>query len=236
MPRERSIRQVPLPALLLAGTGLLAQIAWHSYQPASLPKAEALIPAPSLNSLRGLSLGEPEVLGKLLMLWLQAFDNQPGISIPFRELDYGKVIAWLERILQLDPRGQYPLLAASRLYAEVPVEAKQRQMLEFVYQQFLIEPNRRWPWLTHAVYIAKHRLRDPPLALKYAQTIAAHATGPGVPHWAQQMQVFVLEDMGELEGAKILLGGLLESGAITDPHELQFLSHRLQEIEKKIQP
>ena len=170
------------------------------------------------------------------MLWLQAFDNQPGISIPFRDLDYPKVIGWLERILALDPKGQYPLLAASRLYSEVPDEVKQRQMLEFVYEQFFQDPNHRWPWLAHAVYIAKHRLHDLPLALRYAQAIAAYATGEQVPHWAQQMQIFVLEDIGEIESAKVLIGGLLESGTITDPQELQFLMNRLKEIEARLSP
>ncbi|MGH8615637.1 MAG: hypothetical protein ACREYF_27365, partial [Gammaproteobacteria bacterium] len=165
------------------------------------------------------------------MFWLQAFDNQPGISIPFRELDYRQVIGWLERVLRLDERTQYPLLAASRVYAEVPVPTKQRQMLEFVYQQFLSDPNRRWPWMAHAAFVAKHRLKDLPLALKYARALTNYATGAKVPHWVQQMQIFVLEDMGEVESAKVLLGGLIESGTITDPHELRFLEERLQGLD-----
>ncbi len=178
--------------------------------------------------LQAASLGEPLVCSRLVMLWLQAFDNQPGISIPFRELDYGRVIDWLERILRLDGRTQYPLLAASRVYAEVPVPTKQRRMLEFVYQQFLLDPNRRWPWMAHAAFVAKHRLKDLPLALKYAKALTNYATGTKVPHWAQQMQVFLLEDMGEVESAKVLLGGLIENGNITDPHELRFVEERLQ--------
>lgn len=231
MQRERSINSVPKAALALLGLGLIAQLLWHAARPEPQAQAQALPAPPAFAYLHFLSLGDPEVLGKLLMLWLQAFDNQPGVSIPFRELDYTQVIAWLKRILKLDPQGQYPLLAASRLYGEVPDEAKQRQMLEFVYEQFFYDPNRRWPWLAHAVYIAKHRLRDLPLALKYAQAISAQATGKEVPHWAQQMQIFVLEDMGETESAKVLIGGLLEGGTITDPHELRFLLNRLKELE-----
>ena len=40
----------------------------------------------------------------------------------------------------------------------------------------------------------------------------------------------MLEDMGELETAKILLGGLLASGAITDAHEIHFLTERLNTL------
>jgi len=231
--RERPIAAVPKSALLLLGLGLMLQIAWHFSQPLRLAKAEDLPQAPSLSALRIASLGEPTALAKVLMLYLQAFDNQPGISIPFRKLDYGRVQEWLARILQLDPPGQYPLLAASRLYGEVPDETRQRQMLEFVHLQFLDDPSRRWPWLAHAAITAKYRLKDLPLARKYAWAIRLHATGSEVPNWAKQMEIFILEDMGEVESAKLLIGGLLHSGQITSPHEIRFLSERLKELEAR---
>lgn len=231
--RERPISSVPKPVLLLLALGLGLQMVWHASQPQRLAKAEDLPQAPSISALKLASFGEPIALAKALMLHLQAIDNQPGISIPFRNLDYGRVQEWLGRILELDPPGQYPLLAASRLYGEVPDEARQRQMLEFVYQRFLDDPNHRWPWLAHAAFIAKHHLKDLPLARKYAQAIRLHATGCEVPYWAKQMEIFILEDMNELESAKILIGGLLQSGQITDSHEIRFLEERLNTLASK---
>lgn len=233
MARERSVHEVPVLVLLLLCCGLTLQILWQTGQPALQATARALPPPPRIDVLKVTSLGESEALGRVLMLWLQAFDNQPGISIPFRDLDYGLVIGWLDAILTLAPRSQYPLLAASRLYAEVPAPVKQRQMLEFVYQRFLDDPNRRWQWLAHAAVLAKHRLADLSLALRYAQAIASYATGKGVPHWAKQMHIFVLEDMGEIETAKVLLGALLDSGTVTDPHEIQFLTSRLNQLQSR---
>jgi hypothetical protein len=201
------------------------------------PRAKALatdLPIlPSVPVLRAVSLDEPIALSKMLMLYLQAFDNQPGISIPFRDLDYARVEDWLTKILSLDPAGQYPLLSASRLYGEIPVAAKQRQMLDFVHREFLRDPNRRWPWLAHSVLIAKHQLKDLPLAARYALDLRDHATGKNVPHWAQQMAIFIREDMNELESAKVLLGGLLQSGQISDPKEWHFLNEKLKELERK---
>ena len=231
--RERPVSFVPKPALLLLGLGLALQIGWHVVTPREQARAEDLMPPPSLPALRIASIGEPIAFAKLLMLRLQAFDHQPGIFVPFRNLDYGKIQAWLGRILDLDPPGQYPLMAAARLYGEVADQGRQMQMLEFVYQRFFDDPNRRWPWLAHAAITAKHRLKDLPLARKYAQAIRIHATGANVPHWASQMEVFILEDMNELESAKILLGGLIESGQITDPNELHFLTERLKEMNTK---
>ena len=231
--RERPISTVPKPALLLLALGLGLQIAWHSSQPPRLAKAENLPPPPSLSALRLARLGEPTALAKALMLHLQAFDSQPGIHLPFSNLDYDRVQEWLTRILELDPPGQYPLLAASRIYGEVSDEPRQRQMLDFIYQKFLDDPNHRWPWLAHVAVIAKHRLKDLTLAQKYARAIRLYATGSEVPFWAKQMEIFILEDMDELESAKVLIGGLLASGKISDAHEIHFLEKRLREIEAK---
>ena len=108
-------------------------------------------------------------------------------------------------------------------------------MLDFVYQQFLLDPNHRWKSLAHAATLARHRLNDLPLAHQYAQAIRLHATASEVPNWAKQMEIFLLEDMDELQSAKILLGGLLQSGQITDPHEFRFLEQRLIELEHKVE-
>jgi hypothetical protein len=231
--RERRLSAVPGPVRLALIGGLLAQLSWHGLRPAPTAVASALPAPPSLAALRLASLGDAPVAARLLSLWLQAFDYQPGISIPFRNLDYGRVTAWLGRLLELDPRTQYPLLAASRQYAEVQDQARQRQMLEFVYQQFMIDPEHRWPWLAHAAIVAKHRLKDLPLALRYARAVTEKAVGPGVPAWARDMTIVVLEDMGELESARLLVGGLLASGQIKDPHEVRFLNRKLEELARK---
>ena len=211
--------------------GLAAQIALKAAAPRPLATAEDLHAPPGIAALRLASFGDPVALAKALMLYLQAFDYQSGSKVPYRDLDYQVLEGWLSRILELDPQGQYPLLAASRLYAEVPVPAKQRSMLEFIYREFLLDPNRRWPWLAHATVIAKHRLHDLPLALRYAQAIEQHATAPNVPAWAKQMRAFILEDMNELQAARLVIGGYLASGTVKDPAEIRFLDERLKELE-----
>lgn len=225
---ERAISTVPQWVLALLSIALCAQVGWQLAQPKPRARADALGAPPSVTALRTASLGEPIAFAQLLTLQLQAFDNQPGISIPFLELDYARVKAWLSAILELDPVGQYPLMMAAQLYAQVPDARKQREMCEFVRRQFGADPNRRWRWLAHCAIVAKHRLRDMRLALSYAEAItreARHASG-----WARQMQVFLLEDLGEQEAATVLLGGLLASGEVTDPNEIHFLTQRLKEL------
>jgi hypothetical protein len=230
--RERSWKKVPRAVLVPMGLALVVQLIWHASQPPPAALATELAPPPPAAVLRAASLGEPIFLSYAILLRLQAFDNQPGISIPFKELDYTRVIEWLNASLELDPVSQYPLLLAATVYAQVPDEARRRQMLDFVYRRFREDPLRRWPWLAHASVMARHRLNDLPLALKYAQAIADHAEDPAVPSWARQMHIFLREELGEHETAKILLGGLLASGVVQDPRETAFLMQRLEELEK----
>jgi hypothetical protein len=136
-------------------------------------------------------------------------------------------------MLLLDPDAQYPLFAASRIYADIPDRAKTRVMLDFIYREFAEDPDHRWPSMVTAALLAKHQLNDLPLALTYATAIANQARGPGVPGWAQQMRIFLLEDMNEFEAAKALVAGLVRNGNIHDPAELRFLQQRLEALEQR---
>jgi hypothetical protein len=226
---ERAITAVPRWVLTLLAAALCLQVAWQALQPRPSARAQALGEPPAPAVLRAVALGEPIAVAQLTTLYLQAFDNQPGLSIPFLELDYARVTAWLDVILELDPAGQYPLLMASQIYGQVPDPARQRQMCEFVRRQFDRDPDRRWRWLAHCAIMAKHRLNDRALALSYAEAItrdARRASG-----WARQMSIFILDDLGEREAATVLLGGLLASGELSEPKEIHFLTEKLKELE-----
>ena len=212
--RERMTRAVPAWILRAARRkpGRAGRPGTRALGPPRLADEE-LPPAPSARALRLAAFGETQAAARLGMLYLQAFD--------LHALDYARLAAWLRALLELDPRGQYPLFAAARIYAEHPDPARSRVMLELIHEQFLLDPDRRWPWLAHAALLAKHRLKDLPLARRYAAAIDRHTTAADVPLWARQMEIFILEDMNELEAARIMLGGLLASGRITDPAELE---------------
>jgi hypothetical protein len=206
------------------------QLAWQASQSAPAPQAADLPPALSARVLRAASFGEPEAIA----LYLQAYDLRGDNAIPYQRLDYPRLIAWLRAILETDPRSSYALFSAARVYAENPDPAKCRAMLEFLHEEFQKDPERRWPWLAHAALVAKHRLGDLPLARRYAQAIDRHVADARAPLWAKQMEIFILEDMNELEAAKIMIGGLLASGTIHDPAEVRFLAQRLGELEARL--
>ncbi|MFZ5557915.1 MAG: hypothetical protein ACOZDY_14565 [Pseudomonadota bacterium] len=230
---ERPVADVPRAVTATVTLALIAQLALHGASAGPSARAEDLPPPPSANGLALASLGDPVTLARLAMLYVQSFDVQPGVLVPYAELDYGRLTGWLEAILRLDPLSDYPLFAASRLYSEVSDPDRLRAVLNFVHEAFLKDPDRRWKAMAFATLTAKHRLGDMPLALKYAEAIRTRVTGEGVPDWARQMSVFILEDMDELEAARVLLGGMLAEGAVTDPSEARYLRGYLERLEEK---
>ncbi len=231
---QRALAAVPRWVLLLLATALAAQIAWRAGGRLSAPGANDLPPAPSGIALRLSSLGETAAFARVAMLWLQTFDSRSDNAIPYQQLDYARLTDWLRAILEVDPHSGYPLFSAARVYAENPDARKARQMYDFVEAEFLRDPNARWAPFAHVTLLAKHRLHDLPLALRYASEIQRLTTDPTVPSWARQMEIFILEDMNELEAAKIMLGGLLATGRIRDPEERRFLQGRLAAIERRL--
>ena len=226
---ERPLTHLPKFLLPLLATALALQLIWHAtqshntaqYVPLSAP------PPPALFSM--MALGDNILASRVLDIWLQGHDNQPGISIPYKQLDYVRVTEWLNISLQLDARDGYPLLTAAHIYAPVNDAGRTRIMLDFIEQKFIEKPQYRWRALADASITAKHRLKDLPLALRYAETLAAHA-GDDVPYWAKDIRLIVREEMGEKESLRVLIGGLLQNGNITDPYELRFLQQRLNDL------
>ncbi len=133
---ERSLAAVPRALFAMLGAALALQLAVGFYRGAPAAAARDLPPPPARAALRLAGFGDSVPVAKLLMLYVQAFDLRADNRIPYQALDYGRLAQWLGSVLELDPAGQYPLHAATRLYAQVPDEAKVRTMLDFIYRQF----------------------------------------------------------------------------------------------------
>jgi hypothetical protein len=225
----RPIATVPFWVCALLAVSLGLQFAWQATRPALAGRSELPEP-PRPEALRLASFAEEPGAARLAMLYLQSFDYRANNQNSYQNLDYVRLTGWLDAILALDPRSDYPLFSAARIYAENLDAERSRHMLHYIYRTFLDDPNRRWPWLAHAALVAKHRLKDLPLALRYARAVQESTTDPGVPSWAKQMEIFILEDMNELQAARTMISSLLESGRIHDPAEIVFLRGRLREL------
>ncbi|SEH06358.1 hypothetical protein [Candidatus Venteria ishoeyi] len=172
------------------------------------PQSDNALPTPpDVSYLSMLGLGDNTFSARLLMLWLQAFDIRHQHN--FQEFDYLYLRQWLSQILALDPHSQYPLLAATRIYAEVADPERRRMMLGFVYQAFLAAPKKRWRWLADAVVQAKHRLQDKVLTLKYAKALAVHRD-EGLPYEVTHLYALALIELGQEQEARQYMHDLLK--------------------------
>src|SRR5262245_23728651 len=104
--RARPVADVPTWVKALLAGAFALQLGFAAVQPPPRAVAEDLGMPPGEAALRLAGFGEPIALAKLLMLYVQAFDYQAGTHVPYRNLDYAHVEAWLAAILALDPDGQ----------------------------------------------------------------------------------------------------------------------------------
>jgi len=239
--QQRRLREVPRPLLLLFAGALAAQLLLASATPrreaplqdsaSAATAAAAEMPQAFIEPVaRAMALGDPATFSRALSLWLQNADYEPGLSLPLASLDYPRVGAWLDLQLALDAENRFPMLAALHLYGSVGERDKVRWMLEWVARHFREAPAARWRYMAEAAVKAKHKLGDLQLAYRLASELDQRTRGLPLPGWARQLHIFLKADLGEREEARALLGALIESGQITRPEELRFLSHKLAEM------
>ena len=190
--------------------------------------------APAAPVLRLATLADSRLASRAASLYIQAFDAQAGAGVAIRDLEAAPVLDWLRVSAELDPDSEYPLLLATRVYAEAMAPQDSRLMLEWVRTRVEAYP-QHWKWLAHALHVARHRLHDMALASSYAATLARVAPSDS-PVWARQAHALLLADMDELEGAATLIGALLEGGSIADPGEREFLARRLHDLRARSAP
>jgi hypothetical protein len=214
------------PWLLLCAC-LAANVLFQRLNPPTWSDAYLLGNPPPAAAVRVATLGEDVLASYLVMLYLQNLNVHLGLATPLADIDRPAIVRWLDLAIQLDPGSGYPLLLASRHFAETGSPGQRRLMLDWVYRRFVERPDQRWEWLVHAVYVARHVLNDNALAEYYAAALRTQVNDPKAPSWVRQMDLLLRADLGEAADARAILGRLIEAGQIRSPAELKFLESRL---------
>jgi len=231
----RSITQLPWPLLWGFVLMLFCQLLFHysrqvqleaSYQPLTNPLRAS--------TYRGISMGSDQLLGYLLAIRLQLHDNQMGRHFSYSRIDYDRLVDWLEQISEINPRSEYPMLLASRVYSQTHDKARLRLILGFIERTFDHDPQLHWRRLAEASVLAKHRLGDLKLALRIAEKLALQPASVVMPNWARDIHFLLLADMNEFESAIAMIQALIQSGSISDPDEKRFLQTKLLDFQQKL--
>ncbi len=236
-PRQRQRPCSSLPVWLLGGLllALALQTGSHQWMEGQRKVSEQQL-TPPLNPAvyKLLSLGSEKLMSYLLILRLQLHDNQLGRNLRYRHLDYHALSQWLLMLYQMNPKSDYPAFLASRVYSQVRDPRKVRQMVSVIETLFDQNPQQHWRRMTEASVLAKHILKDLPLALRLADKVADLPAQVQIPYWARDMKLVLLDELNELETAQLLISSMLQQGQISDPDEIRFLQSRLLKIQQKL--
>ena len=232
---ERRVAQLPRP--LLTGFVLMffLQLICHHFNQSDAASSYRSLTRPySAEVYRVLSIGSERLLSALLAVRIQLHDNQAGQHLRYNLMDYSILVEWLERISELDPGSEYPMLLASRIYTQTRDEQQLRQIIRYIEREFDTNPPLHWRRLAEVVVIARHQLDDLELALRLSEKIAAQPLGAIIPHWARDLQFLVLAELNELEAAITIIQAMLVSGSISDVDERHFLQEKLSSYQQKL--
>ncbi len=232
---ERPLGQLPRPImigfLILFGLQVLVHQATTyqkavNYRPLTSPFAATIY--------QGLSMGSEQLFSYLLAIRLQLHDNQAGKHIRYSQLDYQRLVDWMDQIYQLNTQSEYTMLLASRVYSQTRDKARLRTILEYIDRTFMLNPQLHWRRLAEASVIAKHQLGDLKLALQMADKLSSQPASVEMPRWARDIQFILLGNMNEFETAIAIIVALLQSDAVNDPDEARFLQEKLLYFQQKL--
>ena len=172
-----------------------------------------------------LTLGDEQLFYRAGAFGLQNMGDGGGRIVALADYDYHRLDAWFRLLDGFDPKAHYVPTLAGWYFGQTSEPADLRQIVAYLTTVGARDPARNWPWLAQAVYLARHRLHDLPLALEIARHLAGLA-GTAAPLWVQQMPAFVLAQVGEREAARDLLRTILATDRDLPADERAFM-HRL---------
>jgi hypothetical protein len=172
------------------------------------------VPSPPPAALAPLlTLGDDQLFYRATAFGLQNMGDGGGRTTPLAAYDYGRLDGWFRLLDRLDPAASYAPTLAGWYFGQTSRPADLRRIVAYLSAIGARDPAHNWRWLAQAVYLARHRLHDVPLALGIARHLAGLA-GTQAPLWVRQMPAFVLAEVGEREAAR----DLLETILATDPN------------------
>lgn len=206
--RRFGIGNGSLLVLLALGVGLNAAIGLSL--DASPRAGPALPPVLSGSALRLAALGDTQFAFRNRAFALQHAGNLGGQIVPYGQMDYHRLEAWLRRLDQLDSRSLLAPMMAAYLYSGSQNVADIAILVDYLSARAARDPAREWRWQVHAFYLARYRLEDNERALALANELSTWSA-PTIPGWTRQLRIVVLRDLGRKDAARALARSLLET-------------------------
>ena len=179
-------------------------------------------PAPPVLAASALALGDPQLFYRAAALALQNMGDGGAQVTPLADYDHARLADWLDLLDRLDPKARHAPTLAAYYFGQTPDPDGLRRIVAYLSRVGARDPARNWRWLSHAAYLARHRLNDLPLALAVARNLAGLPEGQ-VPLWARQMPAFLLAEAGERTAARDLMAAIRATDANLSPDEIALI-------------
>lgn len=221
-------RRVRIMALLVVLLAAMAQMALWWNTRAVFPRATVLTEPASASEIDLLSLSDRQFFYRSRTMDLQTAGDLGGNVTPLTEFNYALLYRWFRLLDSVDPGAQYLPTLAGYYYSQTLKTEDVRHVVQFLREHARHDPPRKWRWMAHAAWLARHRVNDVRLALDVAEELAALKV-PGIPVWTKQLPAFLLADVGEKEAARDLIMAILGSDMTLAREERFFMERFLEE-------
>lgn len=221
---DRRVRVVALLVLLVA---VLAQMALWWNTRAVAPRSEGLREPPAMGEIDMLAMGDRQYFFRSHALELQVGGDLGGRVTPLTDYDYERLYRWFTLLDHADRRSNMVPTLAGYLYGNTPKVEGLRPVIRYLREHARSDPQRKWRFMAHAVWLASHKLGDQALALDVAEELAALPVR--MPVWTRQLRAFILADRGEKETARDILRVILATDPNLAPQERHFIERYIAE-------
>lgn len=208
------------------------------------PRWAAVPPAPGFGGAMVMTLGDASLSYRIGGLTMQSLGDGGGKSTALKDYDYASLGKWFHLLHQLDPASNHVPLVAAYYFGATSVPKDLAVVVDYLATIGQVPIGNKWRWLAQAIYLARYRMHDLPLALDLSYKLARmQPVGDRLPIWAQQMPAFILKEQGDKEAARAIAEGVLQGGEKLHPAEVTYLKAYMvdtlgvpaEEVERMIQ-
>ncbi len=183
---------------------------------------------PSVAEAQFISLGEDALYFRIGSIVMQNAGDSFGRFTALRDYDYKILLEWLQFLDKFDAKSTFLPSISSYYYSNTQKISDNIYLIKYLEQYYERNPQKNWWWMSQAVHIALHKMRDRSLALSLALKLAK-SDNPALPYWARQMPAFILEQMGEKEQAYIIIKDILSKYSDYSQDEANFMNFFIKE-------
>jgi len=209
---------------------LIIQIGLWTVTRQHKPDLAIVPPVPSPMMVKAFALGDDEFYFRVLALRLQNAGDTFGRFTALKEYDYRELYRWFTLLDTLDQKSNFVPALAGYYFSQTQNTPDVIYVVKYLDKHASRDLYHKWWWMSQAVYLANHKLKDKKLALELAYKLAS-TPRDDIPLWAKQMPAFIHEQMGEEQQALIIIEDILRRAdhEQLDPGEINFMKYFIQD-------